>query len=318
MKNKLLVSAFAVGLAAFALTSCETKSNVTEVCTDMVKETLHKNARSLEQLDEQTQTLTIEEYDFLGGINDNRLAYRSIAFGNGVAVPKTVDTLTYEYGEWVDHGTAFTLLVTPKVGDPFTMIFKGNAFLMPDKRVFGGDATSNNARVEKWESVINSLPNTAWEATFKGEYVTDSVFRDSIRTTFIPPVTFIIDTIPVFDHLDTVSADTTCYYRWEFKRDLTSQKNTGHLYRKGVRTKYDRATRQETIVKEEEKEFDFEWYFSTVASDAKFSIALNNTTPAGEEQILNITKYAYKVQADTTIHEFMLGGLLHTRYVPVP
>ena len=43
MKNKLLVSAFAMAILAFALTSCENKSKVTDVCSDMIKESIHKD-----------------------------------------------------------------------------------------------------------------------------------------------------------------------------------------------------------------------------------------------------------------------------------
>ena len=47
MKNNLLLSVIAVLVAALALTSCEQPSNVTEVCTDMVKQWMHKYGRSV-------------------------------------------------------------------------------------------------------------------------------------------------------------------------------------------------------------------------------------------------------------------------------
>lgn len=310
MKNKLLVSAFAMAILAFALTSCENKSKVTDVCSDMIKESIHKSARSLVQLDEQT--LTISEYEFLGGVDDNRLVYRTISFGNGVNEPKRVDTLTYEYGEWGESNTSFSLFVTPETGDPYVLWFKGNALVTPDGRAIGGEGTDNTARVEKWEKTIASFPNTEWEATFRGEFVLDSIFRDSIRTIFIPPMTFKTDTIKVFSgKMDTVSADTTCSYRLEFRRDPVTFANTGHFYMRTVRSTYDRSTQATTIVSEDEKEYDFHWFFSDVSSDARFSIALQPSTAGAEEEKLSISKY--KADDEGVASEFLLGGLTYKR-----
>ena len=61
MKNKLLVSVFALAIVAFAITSCEKpKTDVTAVCSDMIKSSLHKTPRSLVSL--EGEVLTIEEY----------------------------------------------------------------------------------------------------------------------------------------------------------------------------------------------------------------------------------------------------------------
>ena len=81
MKNKLLVSVFATAVAAFAFTSCEKNEapSVMDVNSDMVKESIHKTTRSLALLD--GEVLTMEEFEFPGGVNDNRLIYRTIAFG---------------------------------------------------------------------------------------------------------------------------------------------------------------------------------------------------------------------------------------------
>lgn len=313
MKNKLLVSVFAV-VMAFAFTACETKSNVMDVCGDMIKETLHKSPRSLVTAD--GQTLSVAEYEFLGGVNDNRMVYRTIAFGNGMYEPKKVDTLLYEYGEWGEGNTSYSLYLTPMNGDPYTLVFKGNAFLTPDGRTIGGEGTDNTARVEKMEKVIRTLPNTAWEATFKGEYVLDSIYRDSIRDIFIPPMTFIKDTFPIFDHMDTVSADTTCYYRLELNQDPATFVNTGRIYKKGIRTQYDRATKTETIVDQNEEEFNFIWYFTAITSDAKFTLAAESTTSGEEGQVLSISKY--KLDDAGVAAEFLLGGMTYKRLVLQP
>lgn len=307
MKNKLLVSVCSLALVAFGLTSCEPEnSNVTDVCTDLLKETMHKSARSLDQLD--GQTLRISEYEFLGGVNDNRLVFRTILFGNGAGEEKTVDSLTYEYGEWQNKNTDFTLLVTPREGDPYTLVFNGNTFRAPDGRVYGGEAlVNNNARVEKWESIINTLPNTAWEVNYRGEFVLDSVFRDSVK---IVPVPFPHEVIiKVFDHMDTVSADTTCLIRYEFRRDLTSKVNTGRLYRNGVRSHYDRQTKQKIIDNETEWEYNFEWFFSEVSTDKKFNISTISKTDGVDNQILKIS--GYKLDENGKPAQFVLGGLTY-------
>ena len=310
MKNKLLVSVFAV-VMAFAFTACETKSNVMDVCGDMIKETLHKSPRSLVTAD--GQTLSVAEYEFLGGVNDNRMVYRTIAFGNGMYEPKKVDTLLYEYGEWGEGNTSYTLYLTPMNGDPYTLVFKGNAFLTPDGRTIGGEGTDNTARVEKWEKVIGSLPNTAWEAQYKGEYVVDSIFRDSIRVTFIPPMTFLYDTIQIFDHLDTISADTTCLFHYEFRRDAATMANTGRLYKKGIRSTYNRETKQAEIQIETETEVAFDWFFSTVGSDSKFTLTAISKTEGASDEKLSISKYKLDDQGKPM--ELFLGNLTYTPVV---
>ena len=221
MKNKLLVSVFVGAIAVFAFTSCETKSDVKDVCTDMIKSTLHKSPRSLVQFDNDHDKLTISEYEFLGGVNDNRIVYRTLTFGNGVYEPKSVDTLTYEYGEWNEHGTAFSLLLTPRAGDPYTLKYEGNAFIAPDGRAFGGADANNTARVEKWEKTLGTLLNTDWEATYRGKFTMDSIFRDSIKAIYVgPPIMFKYDTLKIFTgKMDTLAADTTCTFRYEFKHD---------------------------------------------------------------------------------------------------
>lgn len=310
MKNKLLVNVFALTVAAFAIISCENKSNVTDVCEGMVKESMHKSVRSLAQQD--GQKLTISEYEFLGGVNDNRMVYRTIAFGNGIDEPKRVDSLTYEYGEWGEANTSYALYITPRSGEPYTLWYKGNSFITPDGRSIGGEGTDNTARVEKWERTIASFSNTDWEATFRGELVMDSIFEDSIRSTFIPPMTIRYDTIKVFKgKMDTLSADTTCYFHIELQRNPATLANTGHFYKKSVRTKYNRESKTETVEREDVKEYDCNWFFSEVTSDAKFVITLQSLTPGIEGDVLSISKY--KVDDAGEAVELLLGGLTYTR-----
>lgn len=307
MKNKLLVCVCSLALVAFGLTSCEPeRGNVTDVCTDMLKETMHKSARSLDQLD--GQKLRISEYEFLGGVNDNRLVRRTILFGNGAGEDKKVDSLTYEYGEWLDQNTAFTLLVTPREGEPYTLIYKGDAFRDPEGLMYSvPELPVVAARVEKWESVINSLPNSAWEVNYKGEYVLDSVFRDSVK---IVPVPFPHEVIiKVFDHMDTVSADTTCLIRYEFRRDLATKVNTGRLIRNGVRSHYDRQTKQTIVDKETEWEANFEWYFPDVSSDKKFTISTISKTAGVDNENLKVT--GYKIDEKGKGVQLTLGGLTY-------
>lgn len=307
MKNNLLLSVIAVLVAALALTSCEQPSNVTEVCTDMVKQSMHKSARSLAQFDSTTLTLAFYEYEFLGGVDDNRLAYRTIGFGHGFDQPKKVDTLTYEYGEWGEGNTSFSLYVTPPAGEPYTLWYEGNAFITPDGKKIGGDGMNVLARVEKWEEVLASFPNNEWEGTYRAEFVTDSIFRDSIKAIFIPPMTFLYDTIKVFDKLDTVSADTSCYYRFELKRDPVTFANTGHFYKKSVRSTFDRETRTETIVSEAVTEYDCVWSFADVSSDAKFVVLLQNANDEKQKEQMSISKY--KTDEAGKAIEFLLGGV---------
>ena len=318
MKNKLLVSVFAVAIAALAFTSCETKSDVTGVTTDLLKQTLHGvnagTSAARGYVKQDGSQLIIAEYEFpSSNVNDPVLLYRTMAFGDGVFVPKKVDTLSYEYGEWQDQGTVFTLLVTPRTGDPYVLKYNGDALIEPNGRVFGGSTAANAARVEKWEKVIATLPNTNWEGEFRGEFVLDSAFRDSIRTTFIPPMTFKKDTIKIFDHMDTVAADTTCLYKLIFNRDADLA-NTGHYYRKEIRSEYNRETKETTIVSDTVYEYDFRWWFSEVSSEKKFTVQLaNTTTPGVEGSKLNISKY--ELDEAGVAASFLLGGVDYKRPV---
>lgn len=296
----------------FAFTSCESESKVTEVCEDLIKASMHKTARSLEQVDTEQQKLTISEYEFLGGINDDRMVYRTITFGNGIYEKKQVDTLSYLYGDWNDAKTAFSLFITPSTGDPYTLWYEGNAFITPDGREIGGEGLDNTPRVEKWEKVIASFRNTSWEGVFKDEFVMDSIFRDSIRTTYIPPATFIYDTIKVFTgKMDTLSADTASYYTLTFNYDAGTLENTGRYVRTDVRTTYDRATQTTTTVSEKSDVYDFTWFFSDVSSDTRFVVTLVSTTSGKEGEDLSISKY--KTDDEGVATGFLLGGLTFTQ-----
>lgn len=313
MKNKLLVSVFATAVAAFAFTSCEKDGpSVMDVNSDMVKESLHKTARSLVML--EGEVLSMEEYEFPGGINDNRLIHRTIAFGNGVSLPKKVDTLTYEYGEWRDQNTTYSLIVTPKNGEPYTLLYRGNALITPEGNIIGGEGLNNVARVEKWEKTLASFPNHDWKAAFRDEFVMDSVFEDSIRTRFIPGKGMVTDTIKVFTgKMDTLSADTTCYFTLEFNQDPATNATTGHFCQREVRTTYNRETKEVIPVSEKTREYDYNWFFTEVSSDAKFTLMLKSLTEGIEGDRLSISKYKVDDAANTA--EFLLNGLTYTRDV---
>jgi hypothetical protein len=141
------------------------------------------------------------------------------------------------------------------------------------------------------DKVIGNLPNTKWEGLFEDEFVLDSVFRDSVRVSFIPPMTFIYDTIQVFERMDTVSADTTCYYLIDFNRDATTFANTGHYYRKEVRTKYDKSTRTCDTLSVNIKEYDGTWFIDGFSSDSRFSIGFLSATPGTVGDPLSISKF---------------------------
>ena len=296
MKNKLLVSVFAVTVAAFAFTSCEKKSNVIDVCSDMVKKSIHESARSLLEVNEQT--LTITEIEFPSAdVNDKRMVCRTVSFGNQTPFVKQEEAVTFEYGNWNEDNTAYSLLVTPSKGEPYTIWYRGNSLVMPDGRKVGGEGTDNSARVEKLSKVVGCLPNTKWEGRYEGEFVLDSVFRDSIRTRFIPPMTYITDTIQVFDRMDTVSADTSCNYILEFYRDATTYANTGHFYRKEVRSKYDKKTQSCDTVSMNIKEYDCVWFINAFSSDSRFSVSFISTTSGVEGDPISISKFVMNDQS---------------------
>lgn len=311
MKNKLLVSVFAMATAMFAFTACESKTDVMGVCDDLVKTSLHSSPRSLVQ--QKGETLTISEYEFpSSNVNDNRLVYRVIAFGNGVDFTKEEENLTYEYGEWSSDGTQYSLLVNQSGKEPYTLWYRSNALITPDGRVVGGEGSGTTARVAKWDKVLKSFPNTDWEAKYEAEYVMDSIFTYRIDTIFIPPMKWKYDTVPVFDHMDTISADTTCTIEYQFKRDATTFANTGHFKSVSVRTKYDREkAKADTIGVPVVTEYDFIWYFSDVTSDVKFSLVLKSTTPGVDGAELNVTKY--KTDAAGKAAGFSLGSVNYTR-----
>jgi hypothetical protein len=185
----------------------------------------------------------------------------------------------------------------------------GNAFHTPDGKIIGGEGLDVLARAEKWEKTIASFPNSEWEGTFQDEFVLDSVFLDSVKVTFIPPMTFLRDTIKIFSgKMDTLSADTTCYYRFDLKRDPDTYANTGHMYKKSIRSTFDRETGTKTIVSETVTEYDFNWFFTDVSSDTKFTITLQSIVD-GETTNLSISKY--KLDEAGKAAEFLLGGVTY-------
>jgi len=305
MKNKLLVSVFVAAVAAFAFTSCKPKSDVKDVSTDLLKETLHSSVRSLSQL--RGESLTLAEYEFASAnVDDNRLIYRTITFGNGKSSPKKVENMTYEYGEWSEDATKFSLIVTPASGDPYTLWFRSNAFLTPEGKVFN----LVGARVEKWEKSIKSISNSDWAYKFMDELTVDSII-DTIYATilppFIPPFKYKYDTVYYEDSVNILAADTTCTYEYVFNHNAATLANTGKYRCTSVRSKYDRKTAtSDTISKTVLDEFDFEWFFSDVSSDAKFTIIVRNTDKEEKDHVLEINKF--KMDADGKSGSFLLDG----------
>ena len=142
----------------------------------------------------------------------------------------------------------------------------------------------------------------------------DSIFRDSIRTTYIPPMTFIVDTIKIFTgKMDTLSSDTTVFYKLTVNRDAAC-KNTGHFYMKSARTEYNRDTKTADTISFYVKEYDFDWYFSDVSSDAKFSINLESKTDGQKGDQLDISKY--KTDSLGVASEFLCRGAMFYRPQP--
>ncbi len=311
MKNKLLVTLCAAVAVSLAFTSCKPKSDVTDVCGDLLKTTMHGSPRSLLQL--KGETLTIKEFDFpSANVNDNRIIYREISFGNGVDQPKKVLNLTYEYGDWNDNNTGYSIFFNPAT--PYASAwYSGNSFITPDGLAFGGESNANTARVEKWEKVLASFPNTDWTATFMDEISYDSVFQYKYDTTYLPPtfINFVIDTIKKFDSLKIRNADTICTYEYVFNRNADTYANTCHLKRTGVRSKYNADKGKPDTINLDVKDIDYVWFFSSVSSDSKFSVALKSKTVGAEDEVLDISKY--KTDSVGAASSFLYGGLNYTR-----
>ena len=322
MKNKLLVTLFAVVAASLAFTSCKPKSDAEDVCSDLVKSSIHKSARSLLVL--KGETLTIMEYEFASSnVNDNRLIYRELSFGNGTDQTKQEENLTYQYGAWNDHMTAYSMSVSP--AKPYGMLwYSGNAFVTPDGLRIGGEGSDNTARVAKWEKTLGTFLNTKWKGVFADKFVLDSAMVDSIQ--FVPfPRPGHYDTIQVWTgKMDTLNADTTCTYEYEFNRDATTLKNTGVCTITSIRSTYDREAKKADTISVEVETYNYEWYFSEVSSDSKFAIIVKDANSGKQKDILDITKYKFEQKTDTTTvpptvkttHEFLRGGVTYKRQNP--
>ena len=82
---------------------------------------------------------------------------------------------------------------------------------------------------------------------------------------------------------------------------------------KSARTKYNRATKTADTISSYVKEFDYNWFFSYVASGAKFTVALQNVIPGVEGRELSISKY--KLDEAGKAAEFLLDDVT---FKPVP
>ena len=111
--------------------------------------------------------------------------------------------------------------------------------------------------------------------------------------------------------MDTLSADTMCFFRFEVNRNASTKANTGHFYQRSIRSTYDRDTKDTTIVSDIIKEYDCTWFFSDVSSDAKFTIIMDSGSKTLGADELKISKY--KTDDAGKAVEFLLGGLTFTR-----
>lgn len=311
MKNNRLLYACVVAALAGVFTSCEPKSNVMDICGDLLKETMYKSpARSMMKVD--GLTTYFEEYELVGGQKEQKMVRRTLTFGDKVYVPQQDENLSFQYGEWGDKNTSFSLYVTPETSAPYTLWYQNNAFKTPAGTIIGGDGTNLSARIERMESTMKIFPNTEWAGEFKGEFVLDSAFKDSVYNVPIPfPPFFKQETKRVFaGRMDTVSADTTCRFELVVNRDPVSFENTGVYTKVSCRWTYDRDAKAAKLVSKDSVTIDYHWTISDFTSPSKFTVLIQDNT-SEEQSSLSISKFDME-----KTKSLLLGGVTYKLVEP--
>ena len=314
MKNKLLVSAFAMTLAAILMTSCRENTDFDAICDDLTEQSVSGLfSGAVPDLDDLI--INVAQYQF----NEDGTAARMVmSVGDGVYVaPDTVNFSSWKLAEYGANGISRKIIMTPANGEaPIEVFFTLNGILS-ENHPFAGDKsdkikdmvpTQDAVTGKKWygndttyykiDTVINV---TKYDTTYtykpKKDPETGQIVRDSAGHIIYEQVIKDITERIVPTKMKWPIAPKTINIRsLELDRDASSLVNTGKWYMLVKEYDMDTKTREITCRVDTTSSYDFHWAFANFASSASFIIRARHD---GDTQEYFDIKYDHKIPAIT-------------------
>ena len=288
MKNKLLVSAFAVALVTLAFTSCKEKTDFDAICDNLSKQTL-KGYFSGAEVMEDDMVLNLIQFNFA---SDGTVERTVMALGDSVyEAPATRKFSSWEFGEYCDGNASRYLTLIPEGGgEPLRVkyciggILEENQPMASDKNNKVKDIATSQESItgKKWHGEdtvffkIDTIINvTKYDTTYTykpkkdddGKTMKDSdghvIYEQTIKS--------ITETIVPTKMKWAIAPKTINVRTLELNRDASSYENTGKWYMVAKEYEMD-SVRTITTKSDTLSSYDFHWSFVSYLSSSSFVI----------------------------------------------
>ena len=287
MKNKLLVSAFAMAFVALAFTSCKEKVDFDAICDGISNQTVQGifSGASL-----YGDSLFVTEYNFL---KDGTAEFDVMVFGDGIyKAPQKTKFSSWEFGEYNNQNLGRYIILHPADGGAPRKVNFIRAAIEEDGLPIMGD---KNDKITEMTTVQESVLGKKWAGSdtvfFKIDTVVNVLKLDTVlrRTGYKKDEdgNIMRDSLGypiweyVVDHIDTTITPTKMKWpiapksinvrRIEINRDSTSLTNTGKWYM--MNKEYEINDKRVTTLKVDTMaSYDFHWNYLSFKSSSAFSI----------------------------------------------
>lgn len=285
-KNKPFIFLLLATLLVTGLFSCTPKYDIAEDCKKTALATIlgSDSVRSGTLLDGMTMTLV--EYRFLP---DNKAVRRTTTFGDGVQKDSTSMNLSYKMDEYGEMGVGVAILFAPEDSsvEPFKVKFMNNVLIENDTDTL----TDQMAKVDNFDKILSTFPNTTWEYNKTDLYVIDTTVIDTQYVkTRVGPKEFRVDTVITEKQIkDTLGIKQITTSTLSFFRNPATLVNTGHykfdyvFYQRGDTVPVDSLCVH--------RDYDLHWNFTSVITARQFNLVTEAMDDSKEKLTFNMFKY---------------------------
>ena len=312
MKNKLLVSVFAVAIVASFMTSCREETDFDAIVTDLSMQTL-RGYFSGAEASETEMNLNVIQYQFL---DDNTVKRTVMTLGDGAdGTSQTREFSSWALGDYYDGKAGRFLYLYPKDGgDVFTVKFYAGGIIEEGQPVAGDKNDKISAILPSQEAIVGKkwcaydtlyhkidtiIEVEKYDTTFtykpKKDPETGKVMKDSAGHTMYEQTVSKIDTLIVQTKIKKPIAPKSISVRkLELNRDA-SFANTGKWYMEYKEYDID-ENRVVTLKTDTTSTYNFHWCFESYSSAAAYTIRARQDD--GTLEVFDI-KYDAKIPAIT-------------------
>lgn len=311
MKNKLLVSVFAMALVGLSFTSCKEKVDVDAIVDQISRETL-SGYFSGSAADPSDLVMRIAQYEFLNGDTVLRTV---LAIGDGVnGQPATRKFASWSFGEFNNGGMGRYLTLNPgdEGGEPLVVNFinggiveegqpealdqnnKVKDFIPAQDNMVGKNWYANDT---VWFTVDTTVTQIQYDTIYtykpKKDPVTGKTMRDEEGHIIYEQTIKEIKEKEVPVKMKKKVAPTKVDIRQlVLARDPQTFANTGTWYLKTEAYSVDKTTRKSETLVDSLSTYSFHWSFDSFASSSAFVIKARQD--GGKDELFEISYDAAK------------------------